>query len=348
MMAAPALTIAGIWRIDGVLGAIGIAGIALLIFARWLGKSNLRRLAITLDAPQRATAGASYPLRITLVNTRRWLDATAVSLAATLPGEAAVDFHSNWIAAGSAADFDGHATAARRADGWKVHLSLESDFPLGLFSHRADAIHPHSMVVLPRMRAPREAPGEGVRLDGTPLAGATPGNHGGDLRGLRAWRTGDSPRRIAWPATMRAIARGSAPIVCENDPPGFMPQHCLLVFHSFASGGALIRPERFERALELAGGWIERLHALGIRTRIIADFDHWDAHPAATRAEITRCREHLARALRCHKTEAHELQQAIMHNAADSETVILLSDMPAESWQDHLPRRSPAAMIPKF
>lgn len=348
MVVSPALIAAGIWRIDGVLGALGIAGIALLLFARWLGTANLKHLAIAIEAPQRATAGSPYPLRVTLANTRRWIDASRLSITATLPGGAGVEFRTGWIAAGSAADFDGHATPITRAQGTDAALSLTSDFPLGLFSFLADTTHPHRMVVIPRARAPRESPGDGAMLDAAPLAGASPGALGGDLRGLRAWRAGDSPRLISWPATMRAIARGSTPLVRENDPPGFLPQRCLLVLHSFASGGALIRPERFERVLELAGGWIERMQALGIRTRIVADFDKWGARPAATRAEIIRCRECLARATRSHTTEAHELQQAITRNAGDGETVILLSDMPVEFWQDHLPRRTPAPVIAKL
>ena len=348
MVISPALIAAGIWRVDGVLGALGIAGIALLLLARWIGTANLKHLAINIEAPGRATAGSPYPLRVTLANTRRWLDASGISLTANLAGRAAVDFHTRWIAAGSAVDFDGHATPAIRADDTGIPLLLTSDFPLGLFFMQAEMTYPHPMVVIPHARPPRESPGEGVRLDGTPLAGATSGNQEGDLRGLRPWRAGDRPRQIAWPATMRAIACGTAPLVRESDPPGFLPQRCLMVLHSFASGGELIRPERFERTLELAGGWIERMHALGIRTRIVADFDHWEIRPIATRAEIIRYRECLARATRCHTTEAHELQQAIARTASDDETVILLSDMPAESWQDHLPRRTPAPMIPKF
>ncbi len=344
----PAMILAGIWRIDGVLGALGVAGIALLVLGRLLGTANLRRLAVNIEAPHRATSGLAYPLRITLTNTRRLLDAVRISCSVTLPGGAVTRFHTPWIAAGSAVDFDGRATPTMRTDGGGIGLKLHSAFPLGLFSFHASATREHPMIVLPRPRVPRDSPGHGVRMDATPLVGATPGGLDGDLRGLRVWRAGDNPRRIAWPATMRSIARGAEPVVRENDPPGFLPRHCLLVVHSHAGGGALIRPDRFERTLELTSGWLERLHALGIHARLTADFDAWEVRPAHTRAGIIRCREQLARASRCASTEAHELHQALTRIATDEETVILLSDMPPEYWIAHLPHAVRPPVITKF
>lgn len=342
-----ALLAAGVWWIDGILGALGLAGILLVVLARWLGVLNLKDISITIEAPQRATAGLPFPLRITLANRRRIIDAHGISLHANLQGGADVAFETRWIAAASAADFDGHATSEMRTDGREITFALTSVFPLGLFSFQSEATLPHEMLVLPRARTPRESLGDGVMLDASPLAGATFGNAGGDIRGLRTWRSGDHARQIAWPATMRAIAQGAAPIVRETDPPGFLPQRCVVIIHSFARGGTLIRPERFERAIELAAGWIERMRALGIRTRLVADFDAWASHPAATRDEIIRCREHLARAKRRKSTEAHELQQALNRSTDEGETVILISDMPAESWENHIPPQKSSPVISK-
>ena len=347
-IASPALVIAGIWRIDGALGALGVLGIALLLFARWVGSLNLRGLDVAIEAPHRATAGVRYPLRASLMNARRWFDARHVRLHLWLPGSAEVDCECDWLAAASTMHFDRQAAAVMRCPGSAVRVALESDFPLGLFAHRREVELDHAMVVLPRPRLPRGLLAAGTRLDGNPSAGATPGSLGGELRGLRAWRAGDSPRRIAWPATMRAIARGAAPIVCENAPPGFLPQHCVILMHSFASGGELIRPERFERMLEVASGWIEHLHRHGIHATLAADFDGWVARDVSTRAAITRCRESLARARRWTKCEAHELQDAVMRHSVDGQSLILLSDMPANSWQHHLPRRTPAPLIPQY
>jgi len=343
-----ALLATGIWRIDGVLGAFGLAILAWLALARWLGRANLGKLTVAIDGPDRVTADMPYPLRVTLANPRRWLDAKGIELRATLPGRADVGFRSGWVAAGSAADFDATVTAKTRANGGVIGVSLESRHPFGWFRFRREIGISTAMVVLPRARSPRDVPDDGVMLDGSPLAGATPGGPGGDIRGLRDWRPGDSPRQIAWPATIRSAARGGALIVRESDPPGFLPRRCLVVLHSFASGGALIRPERFERALELAGGWIERLHGMGIEARLLADFDGWVPRPAATRVEIIRCRERLARAKRASSTEAHELQQAIAASMGGDESLILISDMPADSWSGHFTGHSPTPRIDDF
>lgn len=340
-----ALLVAGIWRIDGVMGAMGLAGLVWIALSRWLGAANLKRIAIQTEGPARVTAGIPFPLRMTLWNTRRWLDARRIEIRTTLPGDAPVEFQCAWLAAGSEADYDSRATAITRAEGREIRVSLTSTHPFGLFRFRREITMPYAVLVLPRTRAPRDSPCDGVMLDGTPLAGATTGNEGGDLRGLREWRAGDSPRQIAWPATIRSIARGASLVVRESDPPGFLPHRCLVVLHSYASRRTLVRPERFERALEIAGGWIEQLHAMGIRTRVIADFDEWTARSTATRSEIIQCRERFARATRCKSTEAHELQQAITATALDDETLILISDMPAGSWRDHLPPRPAAPRI---
>jgi len=342
------LLAAGIWWIDGVLGALGLAGMVLFTMARWLGFQNLKGIAITIEAPQRATAGTAFPLRITLANTRRVLDACRLSIEAALPGAADVAFKTRWIATRSAADFDGHATPSTRADGREITFSLASSFPLGLFSFHTAGSLPHDLLVMPQARTPRESPGDGVMLDASPLAGTTFGSAGGEIRGLRTWRSGDNARDITWPATLRALARGAAPVVRETDPPGFLPTRCVVIIHSFASGGTLIRPERFERALELASGWIERMRALGIRTRIVADFDSWQSRPAGSRVEIIRCREGLARARRRKSTEAHELHQVLNRATEEGETVVLISDMPVESWQSQIPKRQPAAVITKL
>lgn len=345
VVASITLIIAGVGWVDGALGAIGLSGLFFIALARAVGALNLRHLAITIEAPQRAISGVPYPLRLKLTNTRRLFDAHDIAVTANLPGDTELRLDTRWVAAGAGVDFDRHAVPQTRADKRNIPISIESHFPLGLFEFRCQAAHPHLMVVLPYARKPRESPDDGVMFDTSPMTGSTFGATGGDFRGLRGWHRGDSPRQIAWPASMRSIARGSTPVVRESDPPGFHPHRCLIVLHSFASGGTLISPERFERSLELACGWIERLKTMGIHIRIVADFDGWVVHRAHTREEIIRCRERLARAKRRKSTEAHELHQAVYRSTEEGETVILLSDMPAESWRIHIPKLTPTPMI---
>jgi len=335
----------GIWRVDGALGAMGVCGLLLIALAWWIGGMNLKGLSVCIDAPHRAICGATYPLRVTVGNDRGWMDAVAIAMNIALPGKAMSAFAFDSIGARSAVDSDCHATPATRAVGNGIDIAVTSDFPLGLFGFQAATRIPHDMCVLPSSRVPGESPGDGVVLDTSPQAGATVGAFEGDLRGLRGWRGGDNPRQIAWPATLRAIARGSGPIVRETDPPGFLPEECLIVLHSFSSGGALIHPERFDRALEVATGWIERLRALGIRASVAADFDAWEPRPAGTREEIIRCRERFARAKRRASTQAHELQQALSRMVRDGGAVVLVSDMPPDVWVDDVPKLSSDPVI---
>ncbi len=332
-----ALVGAGIWNMDGTLGAMGVAGGFFCAAAWGCGRANLKHLAVLIDAPHRATSGIAYPINLTVVKRRGWLDTRSLSGVALFPGNASTTFELRWIAVGTGMDFPGHATPGLRAVGSEVEVALRSDFPLGLFEFGFALRVPHEMCVVPRARTPRESPGDGVMFDASPLAGATQGWFDGELRGLRGWRGGDRPGQIAWPASLRAIARGIGPVVRETDPPGFLPDHCVLVFHSFSSGGALIHPEKFDRALEVATGWMEQLGHLGIRTRFIADFDAWKSQPANTRDEIIILREKFARAKRRISTEAHELQHAVTHIADQGEAVILVSDMPREAWEHDVP-----------
>ncbi len=342
-VASAGMLAAGIWRVDGVMGAFGLIGLLFLISARMLGRANLRELAVLLEAPHRVGASTPFPMRATLVNPRRWLDAWGIVLRVDFPGGATAGCRIDWVASRSAADFDAHASAMARGQGREVRVSATSAFPLGLFAFGACATVPHEMLVLAVPRPPRTMPAQEIMADNNPLAGATSGESSGDLRGLRPWQPGDSPRRIAWPATTRALAAGGQPLVREMDPPGFLPARCLLVVHSFASGGTLIRPERFERMLATAAGWLDRLHAHGVPARMMADFDAWAEQTASTRGQITRCHELLAMAVRSGSTEAHELKSAIA-KAADDESVVVLSDMPSGSWEHHLPERRPPCL----
>jgi len=338
-----ALLAAGLLRIDGPMAALGTAGFLLLALAWLTGRMNLAKLDLDLDTPARVFAGAVFPMRLTLRNRRLWLDAFSVEIEVDLPGRAVASGLARWTPAGSASDVSLRCSVPMRGRVATHHARLTSAFPLGLFRFRRALLARAPMLVFPRPLTPIELLAAGVLLDAAPLDGASPGDAPGEPRGLRAYRPGDSPKRIHWPATLRTRARGGAPVVRENDPPGFHPRHAQIVFHSFGADGELIRPDRFERALSLAAGTLRHLHALGIPATFTADFNHWRDLPAATRSQLSDCLETIADALRAPDTEIHDLQ-AVLARIPRTRTLIILSDMPADTWERHIPSRSLAPL----
>ena len=117
-----------------------------------------------------------------------------------------------------------------------------------------------------------------------------------------------------------------------------------MLFHSFGRDRALIRPDRFERALSLAWGTLRHFQALGVPARLRADFDGWQSRPAGTRRQLAACGELLAKARRCAGTEAHELQ-ALLSSLDESTGVLMVSDMPPAAWQSSLRRGGPRVLV---
>jgi len=337
------LLAAGMLRIDSAMASLGAAGFLLLALSWLLGRANLAKLDLDLDTPSRVFACAVFPMRLTLRNRRVWLDAFSVDIALDLPGATTAASLARWTPAGSAADVSLRCSVPVRGRARTHHARLTSAFPLGLFRFRRALLATAPMLVFPRPLTPIELLAAGVLLDAAPLEGASPGDAPGEPRGLRAYRAGDPPKRIHWAATLRSRACGRAPVARENDPPGFHPRHAQIVFHSFGADGELIRPDRFERALSLAAGTLRHLHALGIPATFTADFNHWRDLPARSRAQLSDCLETIADARRAPDTEIHDLQ-AVLARVHRSRTLILLSDMPADTWERHIPPRSLAPM----
>lgn len=333
-----ALLIAGLWRIDGVLASLGVAAWCLLGLSAITGRANLSQLSASMEAPEKTVAGTVFPLKLSLLNRRRLLDAFGVTLEIELPAKTRIGGKSSWIAAGSGSDMELRVTIPERAVADSHIVRLRSEFPLGLFQTQRNFEISHPLMVFPRPVTPRGLRAAGVLMDAAPLEGASAGDAAGEPRGLRPWRPGDSPRKIHWPASIRAYAAGMPPLVREADPPGFHPRSCVVLFHSFGTDGSLIRPDRFERAISLTAGALRHLHSHGVPATLVADFDEWKEHPATTRSQLAACQEILARAKRTGGTEAHNLQ-SIAARIGQDQSLIVISDMPVSAWAHALPKR---------
>ncbi len=320
------------WRVDGVMAAMGLAVATLLVVARISGRENLRGLTLEYRGPRRMEAGKGFSGKVTLGNSRRLLDGFWVDFGVLLMGERSVSGRVLWLEGGGTAVAESRVLLTKRGWGEEQKGWLKSGFPLGLFAFERSVPVGAEVGVLPRVKVPVELRLSGYLLDGPPLGGSGAFGGIGEWRGLREWRGGDPVRRIAWTASLKSEAAGGGLLVREDEPPGSQAEGCLVVFHSFGGDGNLIRPDRFEKALELVSGTAGVLQSFGMPVRWLADFDGWEGGLIRTNRQLAHMREKLMTAERAAWTEAHDLSEALA-TAGDHECVVVISDMPKEAWE---------------
>lgn len=329
---------------NGLLGSLGIIALILLALCACWGRLNVRHCRVSCQAASSCFADTRFPVRLCVENPRRFLDAFALELVISLPGLRRSDILAPWIAAGSTAEVDTLFVLPRRAYVRDIPALIESDFPLGLWKHSRPVLLGKSLSVYPKPLISRHLALSGVLRDARPSAGATFGAQEGEIRGLRPWRAGDSLKRIHPAASARSFARGSGLVVAEADPPGFYPRLVTIVFHSYASDRAIIRPELFERALSYVCGTLRTLVNQGTPVSLLADFDGWTEHRCENRQQLSQILERLARVQRSAGTELHDLQRAQLF-ADDDATLLLVSDMPAALWSHAVIKRHVPSVI---
>ena len=329
----------GLSRGDGVLSALGLAAFILLSVAYFLAKNNNKGMLVKCQAAHQVYAGNRFPVRVTIENHRRFVDAFTIQVTIFLPGSGECKLAAPWIAANSAADVDAFFPLEKRGHSRTLPITLRSAFPLGLWESVNSLEVAHELIVYPRPLRMASLQLTGMLHDATPSAGSTFGTMHGEIRGLRPWRAGDSFKMIHAAASARSFARGAGLIVAEADPPGFYPKKIAVLFHSYASDRAMIRPEHFEKALSMACGSLRYLLAQAIPTEWVADFDGWLTHQCDNRLQLAGILELLAGAKRSKHTELHELTRACAMIDSDA-TLLIISDMPISLWQHAVPQRT--------
>ncbi|MEP4076761.1 DUF58 domain-containing protein [Haloferula sp.] len=341
---AVALAAAGLLRVDGVLMALGAAAAILLLVSWALGWMNLRTLRVGIEMPKVVQAGTPVRIRVRIRNRRRLLDAFGLGLEVKTPGGLESEYQVPWVPAGSVAEADLRGVVPGRGHGEVIAAALVSRFPLGLFRFSAGQEVEHPMLVLPLPLVPRSMEAIGSALEAEPRRAAAISEAIGEPRGLREYRAGDSAKVVAWPASLRSQARGGGIMVRELDPPGFFPQKAVILFHSYATDGALIRPDRFERAISLVWGAMRHFQASGVAVDLMADFEEWVPRRIVTRQQLGQAGEMLARVRRAMGTEEHELQGRL-HDLDRDEALVMISDMPAMQWRDLVERKSGSVLV---
>ncbi len=326
----------GMWRVDGVMAAMGLSVGVLFLVVFFLGRMNLRPLALAYRGPRRVESGKGFSAKLTLTNGSGFTDSLWVEFGADLMGEAEVFGKVLWIAGGSVAEVEGRAVLRTRGlrdtqGGW-----VKSAFPLGLMSFSRRMAVEAEIGVLPKPIVPRSLALSGYLRDGAPLGGSKHFGGIGEWKGLRERRGGDGLRRMAWAASLRSEAAGGAMLVREDEPPGSQAEGCLVVFHSYGGDGDLIRPDRFEKALSVLCGALGCLVDRGMLVRWIADFNGWEEGLVKTRRQWAEVREGLLTVKRASGTEAHDFIAAL-GRACDHECVVAVSDMPRSSWEGFVP-----------
>ena len=96
----------GLASSNGLVAAFGLVVLLLLVGSALWGKRNLQACRVTCQSATSCYADTRFPVRITVENPRRFLDAFALQLVISLPGTSRCEVLAPWIAAGSAADVD--------------------------------------------------------------------------------------------------------------------------------------------------------------------------------------------------------------------------------------------------
>lgn len=347
----------GAFRFDGALLLLGALGLAALGLARFWTPRNLQGLRVFRELPDHVFAGESFDITL-LLNTgsERWLDAYAIEIHDDLlpkgpRGKLWVD---RVPGKGGRATGKIGARLFRRGIERRRQISMRSTFPLGLFEVQCEVTlagpeFTHGLIVFPRPLLPEELRRE---LDLAQFEIAHPHGlepePGGDFRGVRAWRPGDSLQSIHWPATARYGSMMTGPdsvsfstlMVREWDPPGPRPQRFGILFHSLSPAGNLIRPDRFELALRIVAGLVLYCRDSGIPVQLDTPFHGLEGNrptePGVLRIpDRTGFNESLTRLAVAKRVPCRNPRDIAgkMSSFADCERIFVISDSPVNSWK---------------
>jgi uncharacterized protein (DUF58 family) len=179
--------------LGSMLGLIAVSG--------WLSERTLRGLEVHRHAGSPAPVGEPLSVTYTLRNRKKRLSSFAIRLREDgLPNVAFI----GRIGPGQVATTRATHVFIRRGVYPLERLTLETEYPFGLFRKSRDLTLPGELLAWPRLDRRTDwlpAPGRGRRHAGT-TAVPSPGARG-EFAGLRDYRPGDDSRDLHWPSTAR-------------------------------------------------------------------------------------------------------------------------------------------------
>lgn len=245
---------------SNLLHAIFGAMLALIIGSGVLSESTVRRVTARrrLVGPLHAGTPGTLDVEVTGLSPRDVLAVSVEDSDETSPedGECASTFVV-CVRGGETTSTSATIQMPRRGPARLPATVVATRFPFGLFVKRRLVQGEQEILVLPHVHALGDA-----QLD-PPQAGAEEGGHrrarAGDFFGLRAFREGDDPRRIHWPA----LARLGRPVVREFEAGG-QPER----FVTLPSGraGAPAFESAIEHEASRAVALLQRGARVGVRS----------------------------------------------------------------------------------
>ena len=328
------MTTTGIILKDAIFTTLGVSGITLMICCYILGRLNLSNITPKLSLPNRIHANKRYQPAVTLTNARNLIDCLHAKLYIALPHEVLLDCEARWIPANSSATRNVPILIPHRSAALDLACKIVSSFPLGLFLFSKRKYIHHPLTVYPRPITPVELLDHGSLDQSTTPTITMQSDYSGEPKGIRSWIPGDPAKSIHWPASARSLAREGQLSIREFEPPGFFPETCAIVFHSYSHEREMMREDSFERAISLLAGTIHHLRNLNIEITVHADCLGWMPQKAKTRAEYYELLAMLAEVERAKGTEQHEIDTIL--TKINHDPSILISDMPIDAWAPYL------------
>ena len=329
---------------DGACLTIAFSAFVIIICCYIFGRMNLSNIEMDISFPHKCHANKTYEPQMIIKNKRSLLDCFYIGVDVIFPHATVLSSHTNWVPARSMADAKVSFRIPMRATELEHIYQFSSGFPLGLFNFYSDQVLCRAITVYPRSIVPGELLDHGVSGQCHQPDEYSIVHHSGESRGIREWQPGDSAKNIHWPASIRSLALEDGLKIREFDPPGLLPEHAVIIFHSFSSQREMVREDAFERAVALTAGSIAHLRNLNIRTELIADFMMWNPLYTKSRSQYYECLSILADVKRAMGTEMHELQSAL-DSIPDSHKVIVISDMSIDVWRDFIQVPQGATLI---
>jgi uncharacterized protein (DUF58 family) len=207
--------------------------LALMVVSFVLSELTLRRLRLTVEAPEELYAGRPALVTGRLANQKRRLASHGIGVEVRDPGGAARVLPVPRLRAGDEWRLSWEVALPRRGRHRLPAARLVTRFPFGLFLKITTAVVGGEVLVFPAVHS--IAPGRLGRDVGASEAPARRRGRGHDLYNLRPYRAGDDPRLIHW----RSSAKTDTLTVRELEDETALDVRLVLVRAARGDGGGL-------------------------------------------------------------------------------------------------------------